>query len=203
MHSRFVPAAGRRFRYSVRTLFIAMTLAGCVLAWIHGANQQRQFVAALRKSNPGATVLYEDRDSQLGMWARHFVGVDYWASVTRVELFYATDADVAALARFPRLQEVWLERSIDLTDQGLATLARIGSLRVLVLSDAEQITDAGLRHLEALANLEWLQLDLGRFQPSPAAIESLRRALPRCRIEIGDGPEKKPELAATVPHARG
>ena len=64
-----------------------------------------------------------------------------------------------------------------------------------MLSDAEQITDAGLRHSERLPTSKVANRSEPLSPRAPDAIESLQRALPSCRIEIGDGLDKKPELA--------
>jgi hypothetical protein len=44
-----------------------------------------------------------------------------------------------------------------------------------------QINDQDLAHLEALTSLE--ELDLTGTGVSPAAVATLRQALPRCRIQ--------------------
>ena len=168
-----------------------MLVAGLVFAWVHRARQQQAAVAALHKSNPGAVVLYErshgnsvDSPSRVGAWLSKRLGVDYVHNVAGVELQYPTDADIERLAALPQVRRLVLLRSVDLTDKGLERLATCTNLRQLVLLDAEQVTDAGVLQLGRLKNLEYLQLDLGRHQPSAEVIQSLRRALPRCKMEI-------------------
>ncbi len=179
---------------------ILTALAGVAFAWVHRVRQQQVAVEMLRESNPGATVLYDapdedDSDSAFRAWTRRRLGVDYAATVTGVELFYPTDADLECVARLPRLEWLSLVRSIDLTDAGLAHLSRLNELRTLIISDAGQLTQTGLRQLGKLTSLQHLRLDLGRRAVSREAIESLRRALPNCRIHT-DGPsEQKPDIA--------
>ncbi len=150
-------------------------------------------VEALRASNPGATVLYDqqrpgDSRNESGWrdWARRQLGDDYVSTVTGAELYYTTDADLECLNRFPRLKWLSLVRSVDLTDAGLAHLGQLTSLETLSLWDAEQVTDAGLRQLEPLTRLKRLRIDLGRHDVSDQAVERLRHALPNCKIEVGE-----------------
>jgi hypothetical protein len=177
----------RRFRYSLRGLLIVMALAGVAFAWVHSARQQRRAVEALQASNPGATIVYSDASRSpfpLERWIRDRWGVDYSASVDKIELAYPTDADLERVTRLTTLETIVLIRSVDVTDEGLAHLARLKYLKRLVLHDAEQVTDIGLRHLQRLTSLEMLEVDLGRHPLSRQALESLRKALPRCRIEV-------------------
>ena len=190
----------RRFRYSLRALLVLTAVVGLAFAWVHRARQQQLAVQLLRESNPGATVLYdgpnEDHsDSAFRAWTRRRLGVDYAATVTGVELFYPTDADLECVARLPRLEWLSLVRSVDLTDAGLTHLSRLNELRTLIISDAEQLTQAGLRQLGKLTSLQHLRLDLGRHAVSREAIESLRRALPNCEIDVGGASDRQFHLA--------
>jgi hypothetical protein len=183
----------RGWRFGLRTLLLAVLIAALGMAWINLARRQHDAVQALRASNPGVTVLYGserpgDSGSQTswGQWARRNLGADYVSTARGVELFYATDADLARVGQLSALKWLSLVRSVDLTDAGLAHLPGLTKLETLILLDAEQVTDEGLRHLESLSRLKRLRIDLGRREVSSAAQERLRRALPHCKIEIGE-----------------
>jgi hypothetical protein len=183
----------RGWRFGLRTLLVAVMIAALGMAWVNLARRQSVAVDALRASNPGATVLYGNErpgdsssQSSWSCWARRNLGADYVSTVRGVELFYATDADLARVGQLETLNWLSLVRSVDLTDAGLAHLRGLEKLETLILLDAEQVTDAGLRELESLSHLKRLRIDLGRREVSSAAQERLRRALPHCKFEIGE-----------------
>jgi len=113
-----------------------------------------------------------------------------------------TDASLAHLAKLPRLRSLalsggfsdvgldhlrklaplqWLElEKANITDSGLAHLQGLTSLETLVISSVT-ISDAGLVHLRRLARLK--HLSVSGTQITPEGIESLRAALPDCRID--------------------
>jgi hypothetical protein len=199
----------RRLRYSLRALLALTLVVSCACAWVHRAQQQRAAVHALLASNPSARVLYArsqggqaDAPSALAEWLEQRLGADFIRSVAGVKLMYATDADLTRAARLPGLRSLSLIRSVDLTDAGLALVAAMKHLRRLVITDAEQVTDAGLAQLANLKSLEYLQIDLGRHRVSPHVLQSLRRALPKCRIETGQARDDAPVLVARRATAR-
>jgi hypothetical protein len=180
------------------------------MAWIERSQRQRDAATALRQSNPAVTVFYDDpldagpeathsiatrawRSVQT--WIRDRVGADYVATVRAIEMPYATDADLACVVRFAGLRRLDLERAIDVTDAGLAQLAKLRSLSILSLGDADRITDAGLAELERLTSLRRLVVGVRAGRVTPAAVARLRRALPRCDIEIR-GEHQPPEAIA-------
>jgi len=169
------------------------------MAWVERSQRERDAVAALRQSNPSVTVLYDDPLDAgpeatpavaarawraVQTWMRDRVGADYLSTVRAIEMLYATDADLACIARFAGLRRLDLERAIDLTDAGLGELVKLTDLRTLSLDDADRITDVGLAQLERLTSLRRLVLGVRAGRVTPAAIARLRRALPRCKIEI-------------------
>jgi len=193
--------APRFWRFSLRSLLVLVAVAAIGLAWVHSAQQQRAAVAAMLKSNPAAAVLYDyevEDDGGLNQpgtppgpeWLRERLGVDYVSDVAGIDMFYPTDADLRCVVRFPRLERLHLERSIDLTDAGLVQLASLKHLKRLVLGEADQVTDAGLLQLAKLRNLRVVRMDRGRRMTS-AGIEALRAALPNCRIEVRESPEEE------------
>jgi hypothetical protein len=197
----------RVFRFSLRAMLIVVAIAGLVFAWVHSAREQRQVADALRRSNPSARVLYDERVADDGelqtsapsgpAWLRDRLGVDYVSSVAGADMFYATDDDLAHLERLPNLRRLYLERAVDVTDAGLEHLLALKRLKFLVLDDAEQVSDEGLRTLARLKSLAVLHLDLGR-RMTPAGIEHLKRSLPHCRIEIHLPDQRDPVLAGLV-----
>jgi hypothetical protein len=195
-------ALTRRFRFSLRALLLAVTVAGFVFAWVHRARQQQVAVESLRASNPNARVLYDrpggaqpNEEAPWKAWVHKRLGTDYVATVAGVELSYPTDADLQRVAQLPHVRLIHLQRAIDVTDAGLAQLARLKHLRTLTINDAEQLTDAGLRQLAQLSSLGYLQIDLGRRKIGRDVIESLRRALPNCRVELGGASDREGHIA--------
>jgi hypothetical protein len=97
----------------------------------------------------------------------------------------ATDATLAVLGRFERLQELSLDGA-DVTDGGLAALRDLRELRRLKLSRT-RLTDAGLDHLKGLSALEWI--DLRGTRVTAVGVAVLRRALPSAEVLAdSDGP---------------
>lgn len=215
----------RRFRFSLRALLVAVTIACTGLGWISRGEQRRSAVAALRKSNPAAVMLYgfqvgadgnpvsQAKPNWITRW-RNALGVDYFSTVVRVDLFYATEADLKRMAQLRGLKWLQLDRGIDVTDQGLEHLRGLGDLKMLWLAQADRASDRGLECVAELTSLERLSLDVGPHvtadglkqlsrlphlrhldlaSSSPqtaAAIGDLRRLLPLCRIDywrIGRG----------------
>jgi hypothetical protein len=124
------------------------------------------------------------------------LGADYVSTVRGVELYYATDADLERVGHLSSLKWLSLVRSVDLTDAGLAHLKGLEKLETLILLDAEQISDAGLRELESLPRLKRLRIDLGRHKVGEATLARLRKALPHCKIEIGELPDGEARVIA-------
>ena len=112
-----------------------------------------------------------------------------------------TDASLAHLVKLPRLRSLalsgsfsdvgldhlrnlaplqWLElEQTNITDSGLARLQGLASLETLVISSVT-ISDAGLVHLRRLVRLK--HLSVSGPQVTREGIESLRAALPDCRV---------------------
>ena len=144
----------RWFQFSLRTIFIVMTLLALWLGYItHRARQQKQAVEAIEKL--GGEVSY-DYEPAGPAWLRRLIGIDYFASVTTVEL----------LGR-------------EVTDAGLEHLKRLTSLRRLFLSGT-QISGAGLEYLKGLTRLVLLEVD--DTEVSDIGVSELQQALPNCDI---------------------
>jgi hypothetical protein len=125
---------------------------------------------------------------------RNLRGVDLYAT-------NATDADMAWLAKCPRLEMIdladsqvgdhgllalrelprlrWLSISgRAVTDRGCRTLTEFSALEELHIA-SRSIHDEGLRELARLKNLHMLHVSASA---SESAFAELRRALPKCRI---------------------
>lgn len=113
-----------------------------------------------------------------------------------------TDSGLEHLRELTGLRELELWRT-QVSDTGLKHLEGLTELRRLDLSETA-LTDAGLKHVSALTNLETLllmrtevgdaglahlaglpklrQLYLDKTKATPAALNELKKALPRCEV---------------------
>ena len=115
------------------------------------------------------------------------------------------DADLEQLKGLTKLQELRLGGT-KITNRGLEHLKELTELRTLIL-DRTEVSDDGLKHLQGLTNLRWLNVcetpvtDAGvkHLKPltkleyvdlavrgdriSDAAIEDLRSALPKVKVD--------------------
>jgi hypothetical protein len=96
-----------------------------------------------------------------------------------LDLTMVGDDGVKALAGLKQLRTLVLYNT-KITDACLKEVGGLKELRVLDLSDTK-ITDAGLKELTGLTRLETLLLDGTRV--TEPAVEALRKALPKCKIE--------------------
>jgi len=163
---RLTPGPRRwRLRFGLRTLLIALTLAGLLFAWITSAQRQREAVAMLHSSNPAAIVAYDYATDEAGnakSWIIRRVGLDYGASPARADIFYPTDADMRHVARITSLRSLYLLRAIDLTDAGVETLAKLSHLKKLTIIEGDQLTDRALATIGRLTQLAALRLDVSQ-----------------------------------------
>src|SRR5262245_43445319 len=141
--SKFAPPRRRWWlpRYSLRTLFIVMTVV-CLVGgyWLKGAVRQRN---AVRRFNEGsAQIMYRGRAGDkvslepiIPVWLRplsHLLGEEAFGDVRTVFLFEATNDDLRYLADL---------RTVE-----------------IVAIDGPRITDDGIRHLQACPKLHSLSL---------------------------------------------
>lgn len=158
----------RRFRFSVRTLLLLMTLVSIPFCWlgykVRQAQQQRETVEKIGKL--GGVVVYDYEPSlSYGFqhpvnppgpqWLRSLFGVDFLADVDRV----------------------WLPFNYPVN--GIVHLRSLPSLRQLTIK-AVPISDSDLVHFEGLSNLE--DLNLYETHVSDEGCARLQRALPKLRI---------------------
>lgn len=107
--------------------------------------------------------------------------------LTRLSLDWTLldDNGMEQVGRFTRLKQLRIG-SNQVTDAGMSHLAKLSDLESLVLC-ADRVSEKGVESLYALHNLEALGMDLSPF--SPAAIASLRKALPLVNSSAWDSPE--------------
>ncbi len=173
----------RFFRYSLRTLFLVVTVFCIWLGIIaNRARDQKHAVEVILEA--GGHVMYEHQIIVLGMhhsrmlspgtpsysteppgpeWLRQVIGDEYFFRVHSVSLRESeVNSEVmgATLAMIGRLNDL---RSVDLsdlqiTDAGMVHLRELNNLRWLFLDDTN-VNDAKLEHVKRLIKLEWLHLD--------------------------------------------
>ena len=161
-----------RFRFSLRSLMIAIGILCGGLGWIiNRAHVQRDAVAAIERA--GGKVMY-DREwiwkrnrpvptgkSRWPNWLVVRTGIDYLSNVTYVNLRYrGSDEILARIGRLHRLEYLSLgriarhRRPADAPDG-------LDRSPVVVVEDT-QISDAGLVHLKNLKKLQTLSIGLTR-----------------------------------------
>jgi hypothetical protein len=184
----------RWYQYSLRTLFLLMTLFALWLGVnIHRARQQKEAVEAIVKAgggvqyDSGARVVPHGYDGSgpapswlAPPWLRRQLGDDFFDDVTGVYfkgVFQerrshdpwgpSQDIDLNALAHLKSLREL---KRLDLRrmavkDRGLVHVEGLVGLEVLNLKLTE-VTDEGLAHLSGLTNLRELDLSNNRITDS-------------------------------------
>jgi hypothetical protein len=170
------PLRKRWFRFSLRTLFAALTVACLWLGFeVTQARRQRAAVQALEKL--GAHVAYDYAEpgtqyesggspprlrtlSPVKQWVADWLGKDYVATAIRVQLSSPTvdDESLAPLADLPDLQSIHLDRCVQVTDATLRNLPPSTRLMALMLFGTS-VSDTGLKELERFPSLEGLSVD--------------------------------------------
>ena len=92
-----------------------------------------------------------------------------------------TDDGLKVLEPLKNLRRLHLENT-KIGDAGLAHLKDLTNLEYLNLYGT-QVTDSGLSQLEGLKNLKAIYL--WQTKVTPAGVENLKKALPKCEINIG------------------
>ena len=176
-----VPVA-RLLRFSVRALIILVLMIGAWLGWfVRSARIQREAVAVITRAggvkynwgwtsgdyNPGVKPL------KPGNLADR-IGVDYFAHVTDIRLFWSSTAINEAIVQVGRLNRV--ERVI--VHQFSVSEARVAQLKGLtnvsgLNLDVIGCTDAELVELMGLTNLS--KLDLTATEVTDAGLAELQR----------------------------
>jgi internalin A len=169
-------------RFSVRGLIVIVLVIGVSLGWlVRSARIQREAVAVITRAggvkynwgwtsedyNPGVKPL------KPGNLAGR-IGIDYFAHVTDVRLFWSSQSINEAIVQVGRLNR--LERltvhQFSVSDARVAQLKGLTNVSQLTL-DAVECTDAGLAQLSGLTNLS--KLDLSATEVTDAGLPKLRR----------------------------
>jgi hypothetical protein len=173
--NRTVPRTATRrprlFRFSLRLLFIAITILGIWLAvQVHRASQEKEARDAI---SPLARMLQYDFEFDDGEyvsnadppgpdWLREWIGDEYFIRIHTVRFASeTTDDDLARIKE--RLEDLRSLRNVDLatcrgvSDRGLAQLRHINRLQSLDLRKTS-VTSSGLAALSDMSELEQLRV---------------------------------------------
>lgn len=169
-----------RWTFSLRTMFLAVTLVAVGLVIDEHWDQPRRAIAAIESR--GGLVGYNIRvkASPPVAWLRERLPWCYFYEVRIVDLSKTPvgDDDLVHLWKFKSLQYLSLKET-NISDAGLVHLAKSKSLRLLFL-DATLVTDDGLTQLDHLTSLE--VLNVYNTQVTPAGIKRLKAVHPRCEV---------------------
>jgi hypothetical protein len=202
----------RWFQFSIRSLLLLTLAVACVCAfWVRPALDQRAALASLRGHCTDVTydVPSDPRTGRpipalVPMWLVDRLGIDFFANVTGLEVYNATDDILGRLKAFPRLTTLVLHGTDMTTDEGLTHVGQLGQLQVLGLSHTKtndgrlsrlrglkklellelsdtQVTDSGLAALAGLTELR--EIHLRYTAVTDGGVATLRRALPRCVVK--------------------
>ncbi len=175
----------RFFRYSLRTLFVVVTVF-CVFLGIpvRRALDQKHVAEAFRNLGGSLKISYEYQITQSAPpgpeWLRRLIGDDYFFTIVALELRGSNinDANLAAIKRLTDIR--WLDiDATKITDDGLEHLTGLTDLQRLNLVNTK-ITDTGMEHLEGLTTLRWL--NLYGTEVTAGGVEKLQQKLPDCVI---------------------
>jgi hypothetical protein len=159
---------GRFFRFSIRTLLVA--IAGLSI-WLgiqtHRAREQRAALERIRRL--GGAVRFDYQHDESGdfhddanppgpAWLRRTIGGEYFDEVVYVYLSFSkvTDDDLRLFRSLPEVETLWLSNT-GVSDVGMAHLAGLQKLKHLFLQDTK-VGDDGLAHLKGLHQLTGLSL---------------------------------------------
>lgn len=144
---------------------VALILAVGVMGCGHRGNpQEAAAVAAIERL--AGTVEYDEKSPDKPVQKVYLNGTA------------TTDADLAVLAKLPKLRNLFLGQT-KITDAGLEHLKGRTSLVTLSLNSTD-ISDAGLKHVATLSGLKTLNLQDTKV--SATGVQELRRALPTTTI---------------------
>jgi hypothetical protein len=189
----------RWFSFSLRTLLVFVTLAGCGFGWfglkVQEARRQQAAVAATERL--GCDVGYDYQFDSQGdfvpnqtlpgpVWLHSLLGDDFFRKVYSVRGFYFfrrkdrpfIDADLELVKELTTLKVLYLWGT-KVSDAGLANLQGLTRLEELDLR-CPHVSDAGLDYLKGLTQLK--ELRLYDTQVSDGGVAKLQQALPNCNI---------------------
>ncbi|NQU24115.1 MAG: hypothetical protein HQ567_22765 [Candidatus Nealsonbacteria bacterium] len=156
----------RWYQYSVRGLFVLMTLVAIACSWytveMQKAMKRRATIAEIYEL--GGCVWYYDarypdtfEPPRWYSWLRKLHGEEHLGNARSVNFVgpKITDAGLVQLENLTDLEALNLW-STQITDAGLVHLKGMAKLERLILGQGTQITDVGLEYLKGLTNLKVL-----------------------------------------------
>ena len=164
-----------RFRFTLRTLFVVVTIFAGLSFWVgvkyREGRRQKAVVGKLRNVSVDGVIYYDyqiDEPSlrlnsnatiQAPEFLRNLLGDDFFGSVWGVQLGYdaINNHIIDDLTTLNKLRYLRIDPADRLNDAGLASIGRLTQIRYLILLDSD-ITDASLSHLKSLTDLEYLCL---------------------------------------------
>jgi hypothetical protein len=161
----------RMLRFSLRFLFVLMTIAALYLGMLTvRARHQRAVVAMVLALGGDVGYLHNRPNSQrpkefdskipapAPTWLRNLIGQDYFVTVVFIYLrgTEVTDEQLEMVADLPYLDNLTLDET-QISDQGFVHLKKLKNLKVLWLNGTK-IEDNGLRSLATLTELTDLHL---------------------------------------------
>ena len=181
----------RWYQYSLRSLFVLMTLVACACSWyayeMNEATKRRAAIEEIEKLR-GSVYYYDFSRSGEGKppgrlsWLRTLHGDEHLGKAVRVDLLGVkiTDTGLANLSVLTDLVYIELEGT-PISNDGLVNLKPLANLDTLWLNGT-QISDSGLVHLEGLSNLTYLSLS--DTQITDAGLVSLKRMANLTTLDI-------------------
>ena len=182
------------YQFSLRSLFVFMTLVGVSCSWVGIAFKDaiEQHAAVQKFATLDGRYTYDYQRAEISQsspptapqppapeWLRKITGDDLFANVETACLGDKwTDAESTHLRGLRHLKEL----NLDYSSMGNTALVDVGQLKELeVLYLPNRVTDAGLEHLTSLHRLRELNISSDRV--TDAGIAKLQAALPKCKIE--------------------
>jgi internalin A len=197
-----IPPRRRWFRFSLRTLLLAMTLLACWLGYqVWRWNERDKAIAQLRAL--GGEVSFGTNPTP--KWLVAMFGEKPFRRVGIVNLHRlpATDEHLQLMAWFPDLETVtingtqvtdaglkhldgmsklwWLEMEWNnISDEGLAELKDLPSLKALRVTDSRVTNEGVKRALARFKNLQEIWID--RTRVTPEEVAAIRAAWPKLQV---------------------
>lgn len=156
-----------RFRYSLRTLLVLVTVASLPFAWlgykVREKQRERDVVKAIQELG-GYVALDIEQDANVAgeivkpgpAWLRKLLGDDFFVHVVSIEIdsrYASHDIGLVQLRSLPQLQNIYLADP-QFKDEELVQLRGLTRLKLLHLAGA-QVTDQGCDKLKrALPGLQ-------------------------------------------------
>ena len=155
-------------QFSLRSLFLALTVAGIWLGVVvNSARQQREAVSALRKRHWRFRYDHETA-SRMPRWLQERIGVDLFSNVVEGRdgnwPGRLTNGDLSHLSALRHLKSLHLNLNSEVSETSVASLGKLSELVELILWG--DVSKDALRHIVKLPNLRRLSLSDSRITVS-------------------------------------